>query len=128
MNEVIVRLYSITCCCFENSLASLASLSIQVSIFFGTYDNPFCLCLRLTGFCEIWILRNCEIWILRNKKKSGFYEIKKSGFCEINIFYNIYKIWILRNEKKNIWILRNEPIAATYCLLQISKKNLDFAK
>ena len=24
--------------------------------------------------------------------------------------------------KKNIWILRNEPIAATYCLLQISKK------
>ena len=77
----------------------------------------------LTGFCEIWILRN--------KKKSGFYEIKKSGFCEINIFYNIYKIWILRNEKKisgfcemnqlqphtvccrsvkKIWILRNEPI------------------
>ena len=24
---------------------SLATLSIQVSIFFGTYDNPFCLCL-----------------------------------------------------------------------------------
>ena len=24
---------------------SLASLSIQISIFFGTYDNPFCLCL-----------------------------------------------------------------------------------
>ena len=38
----------------------------------------------LTGFCEMWILRNCEIWILRNKKKSGFYEIKK--------------IWILRNQ------------------------------
>ena len=38
-----------------------------------------------------WILRNCEIkkiWILRNKKKSGF--------REINIFDNIYKIWILR--------------------------------
>ena len=23
----------------------LASLSIQVSVFFGTYDNPFCICL-----------------------------------------------------------------------------------
>ena len=39
---------------------------------------------RLTGFCEIWTLRNCEIWILRNKKKSGFHEMKK--------------IWILRNQ------------------------------
>ena len=45
---------------------------------------------RLTGFCEIAKYGFCKI------KKSGFYEIKKSGFCEINIFDNIYIIWILR--------------------------------
>ena len=46
-----------------------------------------------------WILRNMNFAKLRNKKKSRFYEIKKlkkSGFCEINIFDNIYIIWILR--------------------------------
>ena len=72
----------------------------------------------LTGFCEITKYGFCEIkkiWILQNKDldfaKSTFFTLIKSGFCEM---------------KKNIWILRNEPIAATYCLLQINlKKSYD---
>ena len=40
-DKVIKRFYSIIYCCFKTS----PSFPKHPSILFGTYDNPFCLCL-----------------------------------------------------------------------------------